>query len=233
MTNRSVIARLQTGPFAYTLQGAWQQFSSTLLDWIFPPTCVNCGRVDAQWCEVCTHELTHAQFEPFIADLPPFQGAIATGVHEAILQKAVQALKYHDVPQVAPLLAQRLAMALQSQEWKFDMIVPVPLHSTRFAQRGYNQAKLLSEALSKVVNVPVVDALQRERDTPSQVGLNRTERLTNVEGAFVAVSPGNVKSALLIDDVRTTGATLRACATALQEAGIPLVYAATVTVASF
>jgi len=105
-----------------------------------------------------------------------------------------------------------------------DVIVPVLLHYARLASRGFNQSAWLAEALSQRTGVPVsVDALKRTRRTPTQGGLSAKARRRNVAGAF-ELRPsraGHVegKRVLLIDDVLTTGATLRACTRALKRAG--------------
>ena len=229
-------AQTSSGLFSYTyLKHAfsWKQIYHGLLDLVFPPTCLRCGRVDTSWCDACLDELGQLPISQIGGDLDAITGTVGTGWHTDLLQHAVQALKYNNVRLLALPLASRINHVISQQPWTIDMIIPVPLHSTRLQNRGYNQAKLIAEALSAQADIPVVDALQRERNTPSQVGLNRTERLTNVEGAFVATVPSNTKSALIIDDVRTTGATLTACAKALKVAGVPNVYAATITVAEF
>jgi ComF family protein len=102
-----------------------------------------------------------------------------------------------------------------------DLIAPVPLHPRRFRQRGYNQSALLALELGRRLEMPVrEDAMQRTRHTAPQVNLGVEERRANVHGAFSArrrlVSGRRV---ILVDDVLTSGATLEACAKALQEAG--------------
>ena len=105
-----------------------------------------------------------------------------------------------------------------------DVIVPVPLHYTRLASRGFNQSAWLADAVSRRTGVPVsVDALKRTRRTPTQGGLSAKARRRNMAGAF-APHPkrtGHVqgKRVLLVDDVLTTGATLSACTRALKRAG--------------
>jgi competence protein ComFC len=126
-----------------------------------------------------------------------------------------------------------LLTQLIKQNWTIDIIVPVPLHMSRLAERGYNQAQLLSEVLAKEAALPCSpEAVSRQRNTQSQVTLNAMERQINLQDAFQAhpqlVSNKNI---LLIDDVYTTGATLSACAQAILEAGALAVYGLTVTVA--
>jgi len=110
------------------------------------------------------------------------------------------------------------------------MIIPVPLHTERQHQRGYNQAQLLAEVCSAELGIPLhVSLLTRVRATAAQAGLSMSERQQNVAGAFLlnpkfearALSKSNI---LLVDDVCTTGATLEACATPLFAAGANTVW---------
>ena len=119
-----------------------------------------------------------------------------------------------------------------------DCVVPVPLHPWRRLKRGFNQAVDLARELDR----PVVHALWRARSTPSQMTLPARARRTNVRGAFI-LSPWFVRGAalygppienrivVLIDDVRTTGATLNACAKVLKGAGVREVRALTIAIA--
>ncbi|MGB1288799.1 MAG: ComF family protein, partial [Aggregatilineales bacterium] len=97
--------------------------------------------------------------------------------------------------------------------------------------RGYNQAEKIADALANYSPIPCIpEALHRERHTRSQVGLNQQERLQNVESAFIAdTAIVSGKIVLIVDDVRTTGATLIGCAIALKDAGAADIYALTVT----
>jgi ComF family protein len=110
---------------------------------------------------------------------------------------------------------------------EIDLVVPVPLHPSRLAERGFNQAALLARPIARALGIPLLArGLDRTRDTPRQATLDRVLRLENVAAAFVARAPEKVSARriLLVDDVRTTGATLRACAVALQKAGASCVY---------
>lgn len=111
-----------------------------------------------------------------------------------------------------------------------DLVVPVPIHPVRLAERGYNQAALLARPVARALAVPFAGrALRRLRDTPKQTTFDRESRHINVRGAFAAngataraVLTG--RNVLLVDDVRTTGSTLRACADALNEVGARRVF---------
>lgn len=207
---------------------------TTLLNLLFPPLCEHCGRVDWHFCEACQALVAAEPIQVFATELAPFAGVLATAKHEGILQEAVQALKYHQGLELAPLFAQRMSTALQKTSWTFDIVIPVPISSHRLQERGYNQAKAISQYLAAQLNIPhQAEALQKIRHTQSQVGLNKAERQENVKEAFSADSSLlKGKTLLLVDDVRTTGATLAECAQTAIEAGASAVYAITVTAAS-
>jgi ComF family protein len=102
------------------------------------------------------------------------------------------------------------------------VVVPVPLHPRRRRQRGYNQAELLASALARRAGLVVhADALARRKETLPQTGLSAAGRRRNVAGAFWVRRRARIhgKTVVLVDDVYTTGATSRACAAALQQAG--------------
>ncbi len=106
-------------------------------------------------------------------------------------------------------------------KWEVDLVVPVPLSSQRFKQRGYNQAALLAKPIAMALRIPYSDSsLARIKETKSQVGLSLHDRRQNVHGVF-AVHHARManKRVLIVDDVTTTGATIEACALTLIEAG--------------
>jgi ComF family protein len=111
-----------------------------------------------------------------------------------------------------------------------DAILPVPLHTKRLRQRGFNQALLLAYRMSEQHNIPLsCDNLIRQRPTRPQVELTGAERIQNVAGAFAVRRPLDIRDRhiVLIDDVFTTGATLNECAAVLKDAGAAAVTACT------
>lgn len=126
----------------------------------------------------------------------------------------------------APFLAQFISIP---EEWRAEMLLPVPLHWLREYWRTYNQSYLLSEYVSSRDGIPICrDLLVRTRSTPQQKLLNEKQRRKNLKGAFRAAPECKGRSIVLIDDVVTTGSTLSECARALKKAGAYRVYAATV-----
>lgn len=177
---------------------------------------------------------------------PPFDRAISPFHHDGPLARAIHRFKYEDHPELARPLGLLLAEALAQeppvhpeqpqseakgqskpvlsnveggQNFSSYALCAIPLHKTRYAQRLYDQAELLAVEASKALELPHLGALERVRATTRQVGLSEAEREANVRGAFRAVADVKGRDLLLVDDVLTTGATARAAAGALKDAG--------------
>jgi ComF family protein len=207
---------------------------NTGLNLLFPPRCAGCGKVDTHWCANCQSiidELPFPTLQILEVNAAPFLIAI-TGQHEDKLQKAIWSLKYENAPQLAAVLGQRLAQRLDKTDWTIDIIIPVPLHTNRLRERGYNQSQLIGEYVAHKHGIPIApQAITRQIETRSQVGLNAQERQENMHNAFTADPLVRGKTIVLIDDVFTTGATLSACAQVVLDAGARTVYGLTVTMA--
>lgn len=134
------------------------------------------------------------------------------------VRELVHCLKYTCVRDVAVLLGARMAACLPP-DVRYDGLVPVPLHKKRLRERGFNQAALLCEEISKARGIPILPALARVRNTPHQTKLHKSRRLENVWEAFRPLSNVSGLRLLLVDDVCTTGSTATACALALKTAG--------------
>lgn len=219
-----------------------------LLDLVYPPHCIACGRLGAwlcaqclaaypafrpPWCARCGLPLAHAGLcRTCRRSASPLQGVRSVGPHVAPLREAVHALKYEGMRVLTEPLAELMAATWSLGPLPATAMVPVPLHPQRVRRRGYDQAALLGRALAPRLDLPLHEEwLRRERNTPSQVGLTRPERWVNVRGAFHCPDPSAVvgQQVLLIDDVSTSGATLRAAAEALRAAGAAQVWALTLT----
>jgi ComF family protein len=204
------------GPFMPDSHGLF----SELLGLLAPERCAGCdlpGRLaEPPFCAGCAL-LVERLARPLAAGTMS-----ALYVYAGPVASAVQALKYRGQTQHAPALGARLAELALSASGRVDRVVPLPLHPRRLRERGFNQSRLLARPVARALGVPLdSDLLRRPRDTRPQAGLEHACRLDNVRGAF-AVRPGAPPARLLlIDDVRTTGATLAAAAEALLEAGFP------------
>ena len=165
-------------------------------------------------------------------EMPPFSKARAALKYDSACRHLVHRLKYGDGTHAAPALGAWMARAAAGLDFANAVVVPVPLHRWRMVRRMYNQAALLGHFFALHAGVPIVpDMLIRHRPTKTQVGLSRQERKHNVRGAF-SVNPRHAhllrgKTAVLVDDVMTTGATLRECARMLLSAGAARVFVVT------
>jgi ComF family protein len=136
------------------------------------------------------------------------------------LRAAVQRFKYEGAIVLDRPLAGLLAKVLEEDALRPDLIIPVPLHYSRLRERTYNQALLLARVLGRRWRLPVLPRLLvRSRPTPQQQGLKAEVRRKNLKGAFALNRKLNGERVLLIDDVVTTGATVRECSRVLIEGG--------------
>jgi len=180
------------------------------------PFCLDCARAggEPRRCRRATHLHLAAAFT--------FDDAVRTLVH---------AFKFGDAPELAePLVARAWEGPAFAGCERPDLVVPVPLHPVRRRERGYDQAARLAHAFAARAGAPDVTALARVRPTRQQARLGATERAANVAGAFLCARPELVrgKGVALVDDVATTGATLRAAADVLRAAGARRVMAWTI-----
>ncbi len=227
--------------------------TQVLLDLLYPPNCIVCKASNSWFCPSCLSKIL--LITPPVCGrcgMPVVANALVCrqcqknplahidGIRSASyfednpVRAAVHFLKYRNRKAVAAILAGLLADAYGRYQLVADTIVPVPLHPTRFRERGYNQSELLARELSKLLGLALnTKTLRRTRATQSQMTLNQAERHQNVADAFAC---GGLNLAgqrvLLIDDVCTTGSTLQACADALKQSGVVAVWGLTLARAS-
>jgi ComF family protein len=173
----------------------------------------------AAFCSACASTVQRASASDMGA-----AGAMAALVYGGAIARAIVRLKYEKRPDLSRPLADLLWGALEPRAAALSgvLVVPVPLHPSRLADRGFNQSALIASRIAHRLGAPLKPrALARVRDTPQQASLDRVDRLANLSGAFLVRRPEHVRDrdVLLIDDVRTTGATLDACTRALLDAG--------------
>ena len=170
---------------------------------------------------------------------PPYVKATAYGSYDSGLRELIHLLKYNQVRPAANVLGRMLVEAMEDLQPVFSaseiLVVPVPLHSRKLRQRGFNQSELIARAALKLKSATarfqlIPGLLERQRETKSQIGLSRHQRRENIRGAFVVAKAREVagREVLLVDDVFTTGTTVSECARVLGRAGASKVYVATV-----
>ena len=170
------------------------------------------GVAQADTTRVCGECLAHP---------PPFVSALAPFRYQAPITQMISRFKYQGVLADGRLLGTWLGDYVQTLVDPVDLIIPVPLHPTRLRQRGFNQSAELAHWVSRIVQVPWrADILQRVQAGPEQQGLPRSARQRNMRGVFQVVKVPAVTTVALVDDVVTTGATVRAAADCLRRAGV-------------
>jgi ComF family protein len=217
--------------------------------WLLPPRCVLCRgpgqRPTFDLCAACEGDLPVVPWPcarcglPRLDDLSagtargdccgrcqsldlPYQRCLAAWAYEFPVTRLVQALKYEGALANARVFGMRLAaMALVEPQAAQTLVVPMPLHPRRLAERGFNQSREIARVMVRHLGRPLVEpALRRIRATTHQVGLSRAARLGNLHGAFMA--DANVvagRRVMLVDDVVTTGSTAVEAAATLVAAG--------------
>lgn len=226
-----------------------------ILDLLFPKKCVGCGEPDTYFCKDCvsnilqtdlvcprcerlavgggTHSICKRRFG--------LDGLWSLGIYRDCLRQAIKQLKYGRAKELAEVLVNiTLEYWARFQPFVLDQIkvsrgegwtvVPVPLHWWRENSRGFNQSSLFGQTLSKSLSLAYCDALKRIRYTKSQVKLKGYDRHQNIKNAFEISKPytlNPIPYVLLIDDVWTTGSTLRECCYVLKRAGAKKVWAIT------
>lgn len=151
---------------------------------------------------------------------PAFSIVHAACSYQELVKDAIHQLKYRNQVNLAQPLGKLLGKALEATEDGFrpDCIIPVPLHPGRLKKRGYNQALEISRPLAKKLQVPIdTTLLQRTLETQPQQGLTAVERKNNLHNAFIVTTTTSARNILLVDDVMTTGETVRECCRVLMK----------------
>jgi ComF family protein len=179
---------------------------------------------------------------------PPFERAVAYGSYDGELRDLIHLLKFQQVRPASAVLGRMLAETIANLEQAMPAgtlfsskisskiaVIPVPLHTRKQAQRGFNQAEMIARDALKQLSRPkrfdiCTGVLLRRRETGSQIGLTRHQRRENMRGAFAVSDPTRILNCdiLLIDDVYTTGTTASECTRVLRRAGAARVWVATV-----
>jgi ComF family protein len=200
----------------------WQPLLNRALSLFLKPNCPLCDRVSSDtFCEYCHRQLQECQLpdptRSWQGDLPLF----AWGKYEGAVKRSMAKLKYDGHRSISDFYGECLAAQWQKIAPIVPtklIILPVPLHPDKLASRGFNQAELIARKFCQMTGATLDLSLHRTRSTVAQFGLSKSARRENVEGAFAlvnsALQPGD--TVLIIDDIYTTGATVREIATVLR-----------------
>lgn len=229
--------------------GEPKYFANSFFDFILPRFCCSCKtKLSADQDTMCSNCLSKIQsstparlqreFDRKFSDKKIISEFYSPFVFEKDkeLQQAIHGLKYENKFPVGIFLGKVLASEIKINyaNWQLDLIIPIPLHHLKKAERGYNQAYYIAKGVGKILKVKVSDRIvKRIKYTESQTTMNLNEREENISGAFKVKSKILVsrKNILLLDDVITTGATISECGNILLEAGANKIYAASIAIA--
>jgi competence protein ComFC len=215
-----------------------KQLQNEVTDLLFPRECIGCGKIGDFICVRCSKKLP--RLNPPLCPRcgkPETSGSLCPDcwgsprdvdlirsvfVFEGVIRDAVHAFKYSNLSALSGSLGSFMADYFLSNKMKGDVLIPVPLHSSRLRERGYNQSELLAREISHIINIPFDSGIvQRIRDNEPQARTKGAQqRRRNVKNVFGGVA-GNVsgRDLIVVDDVCTSGATLASCAAVLKAAG--------------
>jgi len=204
-----------------------------IVDIIFPCFCVNCNKIDTLLCNKCFEEIEFYLNYPTISIKELyFDEVIIACKYSSVSKKLIHEFKYKSVVNIKNVIAQIIYRSTNFPN--LEIIIPVPIHKKKYNQRGFNQTEEISIELAKLSHIPTYNFLSKTKETQSQMSIqNREKRLSNLSKTFSInknvennlrelYASKNIsfpKTAILIDDVLTTGSTLNECAKVLKNYG--------------
>ena len=224
------------------------ELTNQLINLIYPPRCPMCGQpapfgsglcpecrpllpaIETKRCRKCGKPI-----EDFMVLCPDcekedhlYDCGLGIYMYDETMKRAISELKYKGRREYGEVFGALIYENARSElmYWKPDCLIPIPLHPRRAAERGYNQARIISEALSEKCGVPTrADILARTLETDRMKELSAKDRMNNMIRAFaVKEDCRGIRSVVLIDDIYTTGATIDAASAVLRKAGIAEIY---------
>lgn len=198
------------------------------LDYLQGITCLHCGKpLNEQYTESACPDCRKGVFY--------YERAYSCFAYSGMGKELIYKLKYEGKVRLAGVIAGLMQDRLRTEGLKADAVVPVPMHKKKLEARGFNQAHLIALELGERMNKPVIDCLERIRETKEQYNLDKTRRYLNIVDAFSVKLMYNIdkyKSILLVDDIYTTGSTVNECSKVLKHSGAGTVYVITAATGS-
>jgi ComF family protein len=194
------------------------------MDWLYPKKCVGCGERGRYGCDSCLSKIRLRSDQS--------DNCLSLFEYQGLVKKMIQRLKYSYLRNIEKELDNLISWGLDQQlkrqvNFRFKDFIgkkpevqPVSLHWKRKNWRGYNQSEIIARAVGDKLDLRAVEVLVRKKETQSQVGLSREDRGRNLKNAFKVKGVKLSQRILLVDDVWTTGATMRASIKTLKKNGV-------------
>lgn len=197
-----------------------------VLDFLFPPACSVCGKIDKNWlCPNCQRRVERLEKSCLVEiENKKYEKLLYLFEYESLIRKLLLGYKFSNRAYLSHFFANRVTENEENCKLlkKYDLIIPVPMHKKKMQKRGYNQTELVSNELEKSLGIPVrKDILSKVVNTTTQSKLGGKARQTNIQHAFFIQNDWEVedKKVILLDDIYTTGATSEECSRVLKQAG--------------
>ena len=208
-------------------------FQDKLLDLLYPPRCMLCRRLlrDSEMgiCRECRKTLHTVPASEQRRDIKGIELCVSPFRYEGAVRASLLRYKFHGVTAYGRIYADFIAKSIDENQISCDSITWVPLSRKRLRQRGYDQARIIAEALAEKFELPCGKLLEKQTDTRPQSSMGSAEkRKANASGVYVCANGAETenRTVLLVDDIVTTGATMSECAKVLRAAGCKTVYGA-------
>ncbi len=225
-----------------------------LFDFLFPKHCIQCKAsggylcsnclsyisfTDNMVCVLCQRESLDGLTHPVCKTKYSIDGVFPSVVYKGVVKKIVFSFKYSPyLTDMQKMISELLCEGVIQKELFYPLLyiksvlVPIPLHKKKLRKRGYNQSYLLAKGIAERFGIPVIDCLERVKETKTQVGLSKELRQENIKGAFRVKAEferimKEYPQVFLVDDVVTSGATLKEAANTVKRAGVRHVWGVT------
>ncbi|MBU2491147.1 MAG: ComF family protein [Bacteroidetes bacterium] len=226
-------------------------FTTSFIDFFLPRECISCSRKltyeEESICEKCYSQIKYAglsfldsEFEKKFQKDSLIKDFLSLFIfeEESPVRSLLHGLKYQNRFRIGNFLGKILAANFEDKinNWNPDLIIPIPLHKLKKAERGYNQSYYIAKGLGKRIGIPVkTNVIIRNKFTSTQTKLNAENRKENIRNAFSVIKEKDIigKNIILLDDVITTGATVSECSKTLKKFRTGNIYALSVGIADY
>ncbi len=206
-----------------------------ILSFIFPNKCPVCDCImsyNSLICKSCMRKIQNLNLKKELFKINNKSiYCIAPFKYEGLIRNSILKFKFKGKMSHAAFFAYMMSQTINKYYSNLDFVTFVPISSERKIKRKFDQSEILSEKISKIINVPLKSTLEKMADNAEQHNLERNEREKNILNVYNVIGKNDIKgkNILLIDDVCTTGNTLKECAKTLMTAGAKTVYCAAIT----